>query len=131
MAKVESTTGCGRFGRIDGEEINLAGGTMTQAFESQWQLMASAPHNQDILVFSRRWGLLIAAFRPEFKAWFSRMQCPAALNDDDADLFTHWMPLPGRPHSAERAPSADRATATGLPLGLARFLERVSTREAA
>ncbi len=103
---------------------------MTNAFESQWQPMASAPHNEDILVFSRRWGLMIAAFRPELDAWFSRMQCPAALNDDDADLFTHWMPLPGRPQSADGGAAARRA-ATGLPPGLARFLERASTREAA
>ena len=100
---------------------------MTNAFELQWQPMASAPHNEDILVFSRRWGLMIAAFRPEFDAWFSRMQCPAALNDDDAELFTHWMPLPGRPQSSDRA----SAIATGLPPGLARLIERTSSREAA
>jgi hypothetical protein len=129
MAKVEFTTG-GRIGRID-EGLNPAGGTMTHdltpTLDSQWQPMASAPHNEDILVFSRRWGLMIAAFRPEFNAWFSRMQCPAALNDDDAEHFTHWMPLPGRPQRADGA----RATVTGLPPGLARFLERASTRDAA
>jgi hypothetical protein len=59
------------------------------------------------------------------------MQCPAALNDDDADLFTHWMPLPGRPQGADRPSLAQRALATGLPPGLARFLDRASTREAA
>ncbi len=101
---------------------------MSNAFESQWKPMASAPHDEDILVFSRRWGLMIAAFRPEFNAWFSRMQCPAALNEDDAELFTHWMPLPARPQSSERAPAR---RATGLPPSLARFLERASTREAA
>ncbi len=99
---------------------------MINVSESQWQPMAVAPHNEDILVFSRRWGLMIAAFRPEFNAWFSRMQCPAALNNDDAELFTHWMPLPGRPLNADRLPPARRAAATGLPPGLARFIERVS-----
>ncbi len=104
---------------------------MTYVPESQWQPMASAPHDEDILVFSRRWGLMIAAFRPEFNAWFSRMQCPAALNADDAELFTHWMPLPGKPEIAGRTPSARRVTATGLPPNLARFLERASARVAA
>ena len=103
---------------------------MTNVSESPWQPIASAPHDEDILVHSRRWGVMIAAFRPEFSAWFSRMQCPAALNEDDADLITHWMPLPTRPHAAERV-LARRAPATGLPPGLARFIERASAREAA
>jgi hypothetical protein len=104
---------------------------MTNASESPWQPIASAPHNEDILVHSRRWGVMIAAYRPEFSAWFSRMQCPAALNEDDADLITHWMPLPTRPQTAGRVPLASRVPATGLHPGLARFIERVSTREAA
>lgn len=102
---------------------------MTNNLDPHWNPIASAPHNEDILVFSMRWGLMVAAFRPEFNAWFSRMQCPAALNDDDADLFTHWMPLPARPHAAERA--SVRRKATGLPPGLARFLDRASVCEAA
>ena len=100
---------------------------------SQWQTIESAPHNENILVFSRRWGWMIASFRPEFNAWFSRMQCPAALNDDDADLITHWMLLPARPEVAERAASASTGTATGtgLPPRLARFLETRVTSAAA
>ena len=104
---------------------------MTTPSLPQWQPIATAPHDQNILVFSQRWGTMIASFRPEFNAWFSRMQCPAALNADDAELFTHWMPLPGKPEVAGRAPSARRVTATGLPPSLARFLERASAREAA
>jgi hypothetical protein len=98
---------------------------------SSAQPIESAPHNENILVFSRRWGWMIASFRPEFNAWFSRMQCPAALNDDDADLITHWMPLPARPEVAERVPSARAASATGLPSKLARFLEKTATSAAA
>lgn len=103
---------------------------MTNVPEPQWQPIASAPHDENILVFSRRWGLMIAAFRPEFDAWFSRMQCPAALNDDDGDLITHWMPLPARPQM-QCDPVLRSPAAMGLPPVLARFLERASTREAA
>ena len=103
---------------------------MTNTSQSLWQPIANAPHNEDIFVFSRRWGLMIAAFRPEFNAWFSRMQCPAALNDTDAELITHWMPLPARPH-AEQVAAVARAPATGLPPSLARFLDRMSRQEAA
>ncbi len=105
---------------------------MTKASEPQWQPISNAPHNESILIFSRRWGPMIAAFRPEFDAWFSRMQCPAALNADDGDLITHWMPLPARPQAEQREPITRRETpATGLPPGLARFLDKTSTREAA
>ncbi len=101
---------------------------MTNTSQTLWQPIANAPHNEDIFVFSRRWGLMIAAFRPEFDAWFSRMQCPAALNEDDADLITHWMPLPARPQAEQ---VTVRAPATGLPPSLARFIDRMSRREAA
>jgi hypothetical protein len=121
------TTG-GHLGRIDRQD---RGGTVANTSELLWQPIASAPHNEEILVHSRRWGVMIAAFRPEFNAWFSRMQCPAALNEDDADLITHWMPLPARPQMSERVPLAPRAPATGLPPSLARFLDRVSSRQAA
>ena len=127
MAEVESTTG-GPLGRID-EGMNPAGGTMTHDLTPALDCNGSPWPARRITrtsSYSRRWGLMIAAFRPEFNAWFSRMQCPAALNDDDAEHFTHWMPLP----EAERADGA-RATVTGLPPRLARFLERASTRDAA
>jgi hypothetical protein len=108
-----------------------AGGTMTNAFGSQWQLIATAPHGEPILVFSARWGTMIATFRPEFNAWFSRMQCPASLNDADSELITHWMPLPARPDVSQHLTITRPAPATGLPASLARFIERASTREAA
>ena len=73
---------------------------------------------------------MISTFRPEFKAWFSRMQCPASLNDADSDLITHWMPLPARPEM-ERVVTKQANPATGLPPGLARFLDRAATWEAA
>ena len=73
---------------------------------------------------------MIATFRSEFNAWFSRMQCPASLNDHDGDLITHWMPPP-TPDIAQRLAGARPAPATGLPPSLARLIERASTREAA
>ena len=104
---------------------------MTNDSASQWQPIATAPHDETILVFSARWGTMIATFRSEFNAWFSRMQCPASLNDTDSELITHWMPLPARPDGSQRLAVERPAPATGLPPSLARFIERVSTREAA
>jgi hypothetical protein len=100
---------------------------MTNDSGSPWQPISTAPHNEAILIFSARWGTMIATFRPEFDAWFSRMQCPASLNDEDTDLITYWMPLPSRPDSAQRAAVARPVPATGLPPSLARLIERRST----
>jgi hypothetical protein len=98
----------------------------------QWQPIATAPHDEQILVFSARWGAMMATFRSDFKTWFSRMQCPASLNDADIEAITHWMPLPlplpQAPDIAPRQPTA--RPATGLPPSLSRFLDRASTREA-
>ncbi len=104
---------------------------MTNVSVPQWQPIATAPQDENILVFSRRWGAMIATFRSEFNAWFSRMQCPASLNDQESDLITHWMPLPPGPDLSQRVPAARSAPATGLPPTLARFLNRASAREAA
>ena len=71
--------------------------------EAHWRPIDSAPPDEDILVFSTRWGSLIAAWSGEFRQWFPRMQCPVAL-DGAADGVTHWMPLPAAPaaHAAAR-----------------------------
>lgn len=77
--------------------------------DSSWRAIETAPRDEDILVFSLRWGALIAEYSSEFRQWFPRMQCPAAL-DGDADGLTHWMPLP-------LAPEAHRfASVRGLKL---------------
>jgi hypothetical protein len=97
----------------------------------QWQPIATAPHDEQILVFSARWGAIMATFRSDFNAWFSRMQYPASLNDRDSETITHWMPLPlPLPHEISPRQPAPRP-ATGLPPSLARFLDRASTRQAA
>jgi hypothetical protein len=101
---------------------------MVNALSAHWQPITTAPCDQDILVFSQRWGVIIANFRAEFSAWFPRMQCPAALGQDDGTLITHWMPLPSAParQGDELEPSA-----TGLPVSLARFVNRALERDAA
>jgi hypothetical protein len=94
--------------------------------ELNWQPIASAPRDEMVLIFSRRWGAILATYRSDFKAWFSRMQCPAVLNEDDIGLITHWMPLPATPDPAERG-----GTPASLPASLTRLVESASAREAA
>jgi hypothetical protein len=95
----------------------------------QWQPISTAPHDEQILVFSARWGAIMATFRSDFNAWFSRMQCPASLNDADIESITHWMPLPPPQEISPRQPAA--RPATGLRPSLSRLLDRASTRQAA
>ena len=66
--------------------------------DASWRPIGSAPNDQDILVFSTRWGALIAAYSSEFGQWFPRMQCPVSLHGE-ADGVTHWMPLPTAPEA--------------------------------
>jgi hypothetical protein len=70
-----------------------------------WRTISSAPRDQAILVYSLRWGAIVASFSSEFGVWMPRMQCPAVLNHDDAGLITHWMPMPGLPHDLTKARS--------------------------
>ncbi|MDF3062041.1 MAG: hypothetical protein K0S06_2150 [Microvirga sp.] len=70
--------------------------------EPAWRPIESAPKDQDIIVFSQRWGSLIAEFSSEFGQWFPRMQCPVALHGED-DGLTHWMPLPVAPEACRSA----------------------------
>ena len=102
---------------------------MTEVSETQWHPIATAPRDEVVLIYSRRWGPMMATFRSDFASWFSRMQCPASLNDDDMDLITHWMPVPHAPDLSERV--AAMRPATGLPPSLARLIDRVATREVA
>jgi hypothetical protein len=102
---------------------------MVNALSAHWQPITTAPCDQDILVFSRRWGVIVANFRAEFGAWFPRMQCPAALGADDGALITHWMPLPSAPER-NIADKAEGTSATGLPVSLARFVNRALERDA-
>ena len=71
--------------------------------DAQWRPIDGAPADEDVLVFSTRWGALIAAFSSELRQWLPRMQCPVSLHAE-ADGVTHWMPLPPAPamHAAVR-----------------------------
>ena len=64
----------------------------------EWRPIDTAPRDQDILIYSLRWGALIAEYSSEFAQWFPRMQCPVSLHGD-ADALTHWMPLPVAPEA--------------------------------
>lgn len=61
-----------------------------------WNPIGTAPRDQTVLIFSRRWGPIMASFSSEFGEWLPRMQCPVSLRGEDQDL-THWMPLPPAP----------------------------------
>jgi hypothetical protein len=78
---------------------------MTHGDRVSWRSISSAPHDQNILVYSLRWGTIVASFSSELGVWLPRMQWPAALNHEDAGLITHWMPMPGVPHELTRARS--------------------------
>ena len=61
-----------------------------------WQRIETAPPDERILVFTPRWGAIVAELSSEFGEWLSRMQCPVSLKGND-ELPTHWMSLPRAP----------------------------------
>lgn len=64
--------------------------------EAAWQPIETAPQDESVMVFTARWGPIVAELSSEFNEWLSRMQCPVALKDDD-EQPTHWMALPPAP----------------------------------
>ena len=76
-----------------------------------WQAIGTVPHDKVVLIYSRRWGPIMAEFSPELGEWRSRMQCPVALKAEDDEL-THWMPLPPEPASAS-PPALPEPSAVG------------------
>ena len=77
-----------------------------------WQPIATAPPNETILVFTMRWGPIIAELSSEFGEWLSRMQCPVALKQHD-EQPTHWMALPTAPDGHEPSGSDQALSADG------------------
>jgi hypothetical protein len=73
--------------------------------DNRWQSIASAPQDETILVYSLRWGAIVASYASERGEWVPRMQFPSSLGDGDAALITHWMPMPGVPAGLTRTRS--------------------------
>lgn len=82
---------------------------------SGWQPIASAPKDQEILVYTRPWGAIIALLSAEFGEWLSRMQVPVSIKADD-ELPTHWQPLPEAPAVAEIVDRGSDASRSSAPL---------------
>ena len=70
------------------------------ALPSAWQPIESAPKDQEILVYTRPWGAIIAVLSSEFGEWLSRMQVPVSIREGD-EFPTHWQELPAPPAGAE------------------------------
>ena len=62
-----------------------------------WQPIDSAPTDTEILVYTRQWGVIVARHSEEHETWFSRMQVPVTLGEDE--MPTHWRPVPAPPES--------------------------------
>lgn len=84
---------------------------MSPSEGSAWRPIDTAPADETIMIFSLRWGPIIAEFSSEFQEWLSRMQCPASLTGQESGL-THWRPLPQTPEgiSPEAIAAARNAT---------------------
>ena len=70
-----------------------------------WRPIATGPRGENILVYSLRWGVVVASFDTEAGALRPRLHEADAFTDAEAALITHWMPLPAVPHELTRARS--------------------------
>ena len=78
---------------------------MSNGESQSWKPIVSAPRDEAILVYSLRWGAIVATLDSESDAWRTPMRYPASLNGQDAALITHWMPMPGVPVELTRSRS--------------------------
>ncbi len=78
---------------------------MTNGESHSWKPIVSAPRDEAILVYSLRWGAIVATFDSEGREWRTPMRYPASLTGQDAALITHWMPMPGVPAELTRSRS--------------------------
>jgi hypothetical protein len=78
---------------------------MTRGESQAWRPIVNAPHDEAVLVYSLRWGAIVATFASESGEWRTPMRYPASLSGRDAALITHWMPMPGVPAELTRSRS--------------------------
>jgi hypothetical protein len=69
---------------------------MSEPETSSWKPIETAPKDEEILIYTRHWGPIIALFSEEFGEWLSRMQVPVAIKEED-EMPSHWQPLPPAP----------------------------------
>jgi hypothetical protein len=72
---------------------------MSEVKERMWQAIDTAPKDEEVLVFTRNWGPIIALHSSEYGEWLSRMQVPVAIKGEE-ELPTHWQHLPPAPDGA-------------------------------
>ena len=78
-----------------------------------WQSIDTAPKDQEILVYTRPWGTIVASYSGEHGEWLSRMQVPVSIKEEE-ELPTHWRPLPEPPEGIGE-PGADARGVRRLP----------------
>jgi hypothetical protein len=78
---------------------------MTNGESCSWKPIVSAPADEPILVYSLRWGAIVATVDSDSGEWRTPMRYPASLDGADAALITHWMPMPGVPAALTRTRS--------------------------
>ena len=76
---------------------------MSEQATGGWQPIDSAPKDQEILVYTKPWGPIVALHSEEFGEWLSRMQVPVSIKEDE-EMPTHWQPLPAAPEGQEPEP---------------------------
>lgn len=76
---------------------------MSKFAPSSWQTIDTAPSDEEILVYTRPWGPIIALYSQEFDEWLPRMQVPVSIKDAD-EMPTHWQPLPKPPDGIDPLP---------------------------
>jgi hypothetical protein len=78
---------------------------MANGDSHSWKSIASAPRDETILIYSLRWGAIVATCDSGTGEWRTPMRYPASLTGRDAGLITHWMPMPGVPAELTRSRS--------------------------
>jgi hypothetical protein len=70
---------------------------MTNGESLHWRPISTAPRDQNVLIYSLRWGAIMATLCSRSRTWRPSMRFPAEFDGADEALITHWMPLPAVP----------------------------------